>query len=493
MKRPLIVFLVFYALSIIAPPITRAIVDPLATSNNKIGIHLLDIAELPKAAEIVNSNGGDWGYITIPIQPTDRDKIKWNQFMLTTKQLHLIPILRVTTIPNGGTWNKGTDTDLVDFANFLLELNWPTKNRYIVIFNEVNRAQEWGGEVNPGKYAKILKNAHIIFKERSNDFFILPAGLDSALPNTDSSMSFVNYIKQMQEEVPDIWEYIDGWTSHAYPNPAFSASPHKIGWQSITSYKQELAVVGKNLPVFITESGWDNTKFSSYTLSSYYNTALDIWLSDENVVSANIFLLNAQDGPFTKFSLLDKDGNPAVAGTAIANYPKVMGEPIMASGLQPRFKSQSFLSRLAPKPFFTPFTPLIRIENLIRRILGLPQKFLLSTNSIELTIEVVSKIDDITKGLSERKSLNPKQGMLFVFNTPRVASFWMKGMNFPIDIIWIKNNAIVDVSADVQPEESEPYTIYSPNQSIDMVLEIGAGLSEKYNLTEGQVIEIRKP
>ena len=42
--------------------------NPLAVANNKIGIHVLDPSELPAAAKLVNNNGGDWGYVTIPIQ-----------------------------------------------------------------------------------------------------------------------------------------------------------------------------------------------------------------------------------------------------------------------------------------------------------------------------------------------------------------------------------------------------------------------------------------
>lgn len=477
--------------SLIIPNKAMAIIDPLISPNNIVGVHILHVSEISRAASIVN-NGGDWGYITIPIQPTDRGKIKWNTFMQKAKDLHIIPILRVTTIPRGGTWEKGTDTDLVDFANFLYELTWPTKNKYVIIFNEVNRAQEWGDEVDPSKYANILKNASIIFKERSDDFFILPAGLDSALPNSSSSMSSYDYLKKMQEEIPDIWEYIDGWTSHSYPNPGFSASPYKVGWQSITSYKQELATIGKNLPVFITESGWDNNKLSPHTLANYYRSALDTWSNDKNIVTANIFLLDAQDGPFTKFSLIGSDGLFTTAGTVIFNYPKLSGQPII-SLVKPTPSTQSFLSRLTSRPNFVAFAPLLKLENLIRTILGLPPKLLLKTNTVELTVEVVTKSKDITKGLSGRKSLGTKQGMLFKFKSAYVASFWMKDMNFPIDIVWIKDNIVVDVTENAQPQQTKPYIIYAPTQSVNMVLEIGSGLAKKYGLNVGQSIQIREP
>ena len=41
------------------------------------------------------------------------------------------------------------------------------------------------------------------------------------------------------------------------------------------------------------------------------------------------------------------------------------------------------------------------------------------------------------QGLSGRKELKKNEGMLFVFNNMGKYSFWMKDMNFNIDIIWI--------------------------------------------------------
>ena len=56
---------------------------PLNKPNNKVGIHILFDHELPKAAELVNSNSGDWGYVTIPIQVGDKDLGKWQKLVVT--------------------------------------------------------------------------------------------------------------------------------------------------------------------------------------------------------------------------------------------------------------------------------------------------------------------------------------------------------------------------------------------------------------------------
>ena len=154
-----------------------AITDPLAVPNNKIGIHILFPDEIESAAKIVNNEGkGEWGYVTVPIQASDRDRLKWQKFLDQCKDKRIIPIVRVATVPEGSNWVQPNNFDLVDFANFLGELNWPTNNRYIIIFNEVNRSDEFGGFVSPENYSDVLNNAIDIFKAKSSDFFILPAG-----------------------------------------------------------------------------------------------------------------------------------------------------------------------------------------------------------------------------------------------------------------------------------------------------------------------------
>jgi len=116
-------------------PKANAAENPLRVANNKVGIHILFPDELEKAAALVNSNGGDWGYVVIPIQAGDKNLAKWQGFMDKAKKLHLIPIIRLATEGdyfNTRVWRVPTPADVLDFANFLSSLDWPTKNRYII-------------------------------------------------------------------------------------------------------------------------------------------------------------------------------------------------------------------------------------------------------------------------------------------------------------------------------------------------------------------------
>lgn len=318
--------------------LTLATYDPLSVTNNKIGLHILFPEELPKAAKLVNHDGvGAWGYVVIPIQATDRDRPKWQKFLDMCLENKIIPIIRVATVAEGINWVEPNNFDLVDFANFLTDLKWPIQNRYIIIFNEVNRADEYGGLVSPENYADILSNAVDIFKKKSEDFFILPAGLDNAASDKRSSIPWREYLWRMYRRQPDIFNKVDGWTSHAYPNPAFSSQPNQSGSNKIDSYKYDQALLknftSKRLPVFITEAGWSDRNLSEHQIALYYQYAFDKVWSHTDIVVVAPFLLDAQDGPFKQFSFLNKDGVPKEFANTVAGYATV-GNPQLSAELE---------------------------------------------------------------------------------------------------------------------------------------------------------------
>jgi hypothetical protein len=108
-------------------------------------------------------------------------------------------------------------------------------------------------------------------------------------------------------------------------------------------------------------------------------------------------------------------------------------------------------------------------------------------------IEIADTPEKREKGLSGRENLCKDCGLLFIFENPATYPFWMKEMNFNIDIIWILGNKIVDISSNVQkplPEESlSPKIIYQSNSAVDKVLEVNAGWCEKNGITAGDIIQ----
>lgn len=315
-----------------------AIENPLSVPNNKFGIHILFVDELKEAAKLVNSNGGDWGYVTIPIQAGDKDLIKWQKFMDEAETLHVIPILRLASEGdyfNTKVWRKPTDTDVLDFANFLNSLDWPVKNRYIIVFNEPNRGDEWGGSPNPSEYSQILSYAVSVFKSKSQDFFVLSAGFDNAAVNVpEISINEFDFMRQMNIAVPGIFYQVDGLASHSYPNPHFSQPPSKQDSMSIASFRYEKGLIvglaNKTLPIFITETGWSKEHISENLMADYYKTAFTSVWADENIVAVTPFLLKAWAGPFVSFSFITLGDLPNAEYKAIEKLPKIKGAPLLS-------------------------------------------------------------------------------------------------------------------------------------------------------------------
>lgn len=341
-------------------PIAHAIENPLSVPNNKIGIHILFDNELKAASTLINSSKGDWGYVTIVVQAGDKDLHKWQSFMDEAKKYHVIPIVRLATegdFFNTQVWRKPTESDIVDFANFLDSLDWPVKNRYVVIFNEVNRGNEWGGKANPADYANLLSYAVSIFKSKSPDFFVISSGLDNAAPNqSDVYINEYGFMRQMNNAVPGIFNQIDGISSHSYPNPGFSMPPSFDSPMGINSFQYEKSIIKsmslKDLPIFINETGWSTDVVPDTVVANYYKTALNTVWNDSSIIAVTPFLLQGRGGPFQKFSFMGANGTFTNQYNALKSYPKVKGNPSMGNRVLAA-ETRSFPSREIPLKDFS--------------------------------------------------------------------------------------------------------------------------------------------
>lgn len=320
-----------------------AIVDPLSSPNNKFGIHLIQAtpSESSPAAELVNTNG-DWGYITVLIESKDRKADKWQEFFNDLRKRHLIPIVRLAAEPENSHWKRPAGGEEQEWANFLDKLNWPIKNRYIIIYNEPNHAAEWGGAIDAKNYAQVLDKTITALKNKNDDFFVLNAGFDASSPSKppmyeDQAL----FLRQMNEEIPGIFERLDGWVSHSYPNPEFSGSPNASGRGTIRSWFWELQFlrqlgVTKNLPIFITETGWKHSDGINHNSNLYspdevadnFKIAFGQAWNSDRIVAVTPFLLSYQESPFDHFSFKKNGGSEYHPHFhLIKNLPKTAGKP----------------------------------------------------------------------------------------------------------------------------------------------------------------------
>ncbi len=115
-------------------------------------------------------------------------------------------------------------------------------------------------------------------------------------------------------------------------------------------------------------------------------------------------------------------------------------------------------------------------------------------NNQSIIAEVVSSPADREKGLSGRAQINVNEGMLFVFEENDKYPFWMKGMKFPIDIVWILQDRIIGFEENVMPPEIDDPSylkVYRSPLAINKVLELKAGRVKLLRAELGQRVLVK--
>lgn len=314
--------------------------NPLWEPNNKFGIYIYAENDkfFERADELVNSNGGEWGYVLIPYNVKDADYAKWRNVFETLNDKKLIPIVQL--------WDVDIDKypeQTQKAADFLNSFVWPIRYRYVSVYNEPNDKNFWYGKVDPAEYARILSYTIDIFKQENENFYMLNGALNASAPTGNDHMESFEYMKQMNDAVPGIFNKLDGWASHSYPQPNFSGSPYDTGKWSIKAYDSELKYlkdtlgVKKDLPVFITETGWAHAEGLTYNagflsddeVAKNFKIAFeDVWNKDARVRAVMPFTIR-YDPPFDHFSWLNQDNVPYKHFDVIKSLDKVKGKPPM--------------------------------------------------------------------------------------------------------------------------------------------------------------------
>lgn len=109
-----------------------------------------------------------------------------------------------------------------------------------------------------------------------------------------------------------------------------------------------------------------------------------------------------------------------------------------------------------------------------------------------ISAEVADTEASREQGLSGRAPLPADAGMLFVFDTPGQYGFWMKDMDFSLDLVWIgADKTVVDVTKNVA---SSTYpSIFMPQAPVLYVLEMDAGSSDAFGLVKGASVRFDLP
>lgn len=323
---------------------------------------------------------GEWGFVTQLVRSDDLDPERWQIFMDQCADLKLTPILRLaTTFDREKQWwsapprdsDRSFRTTANRYAAFVAALDWPTEAHYVIVGNEPNHGNEWGGKPDAEAYAHFLIDMAEALHRADPRIRVLNAGLDPYTPHTGSTpfvdgmyyMDSETFMDEMAAAYPAVFTVIDAWASHAYPpgfteppweqlyqidrindaqNPRSAAPPAGIYNRGVNSYRWELWKLStygvRALPVFITETGWRHAESAQINtldadsdypdatmVALYFDLALrgnysrypefpetgwTPWLDDPQVAAVTPFAFNGapREWGHTNWLMLSDDG-----------------------------------------------------------------------------------------------------------------------------------------------------------------------------------------
>lgn len=110
---------------------------------------------------------------------------------------------------------------------------------------------------------------------------------------------------------------------------------------------------------------------------------------------------------------------------------------------------------------------------------------------VKVNVDVADEKDEIVRGLSFRKYLGSYDGMLFLFKESVDSAFWMKDMNFPLDIIFVDAEyKIVDIKEKNAPcvENYCPQIVASSRYKY--VLEVNGDFCDSNSIEVGDTMTL---
>jgi uncharacterized membrane protein (UPF0127 family) len=117
---------------------------------------------------------------------------------------------------------------------------------------------------------------------------------------------------------------------------------------------------------------------------------------------------------------------------------------------------------------------------------------LLGTQSFRL--EILSAREELARGLGGRASLDADMAVLFAFDPPQILQFWMKDVQFPIDVLFIDDQGVITDVHTMNPELGLPdalLTRYSSSADVVYAVEINGGLAGQLGVAVGGRVELQ--
>ena len=123
-----------------------------------------------------------------------------------------------------------------------------------------------------------------------------------------------------------------------------------------------------------------------------------------------------------------------------------------------------------------------------------PTEARITVGQSPLTVQFAVTAAQQSLGLGYRNGLAPNTGMLFVFGAPQIQTFWMKGMRFCLDIVWVSSTRVVGAAQSVCPDPAGIADADRPVQTspapVQYVLEVPAGWLKQHGYGAGTPVNL---
>lgn len=123
-----------------------------------------------------------------------------------------------------------------------------------------------------------------------------------------------------------------------------------------------------------------------------------------------------------------------------------------------------------------------------------PTEARITVGQSTLTVQLAVTTAQQSLGLGYRNGLAPNTGMLFVFDAPQIQTFWMKGMRFCLDIVWVSSTEVVGAAESVCPDPPGIADADRPVQTspapVQYVLEVPAGWLKQHGYGAGTPVNL---
>jgi hypothetical protein len=339
-----------------APLPDAGILDAGGTTppTNRFGIGFVgpgDPSDLDRAADLA----GPGGFVKLIFPGVRRDTAgpdaPWSMAIRDAYARDLVPVVRV-----GPPWDDGAVREQADpgsdhlrytelaaayrrvVEGLPLRAGWPI---YVEVHNEPNLCYEWrctAGSVAGGwisgaqmaaEYAALLRDVadalHAIGDSRVHvlNAGLAPGGVRRCECGTDgfeAGNTSLDFLRDMQSAVADVFDRVDGFASHSYPAAGFGHTffvPYDRASTGLHVFDRELETIGHpELDVFLTETGWcqpgercrenggSRDDIAGWTEAAYR----DVWLTHPRVRAVMPFIL--RDPAWNDFAWVDPAGAP---------------------------------------------------------------------------------------------------------------------------------------------------------------------------------------